>query len=576
MILDRVTEYAQSVVDGDVIAGRLHRLACERHLNDLEKSKVSGYMFYWDVEAADTILNFAEMLTIAEGSEPQQVELKGFQVFKLGSLFGWKNHRGFRRFRRSYISMARQNGKTFLNGIVGPYIAAFGGYNHGKLFTVATKKRQAKLAWNEMAKFIEIDDDLLELFKVTEWNSTIHCHETNSTIEALSKEAGLDDGFRSVYTSIDEIHQHRDGSIYQAISNGTRNLDETLISMITTRGKNLNSFAKEMDEYAINILEGRLEVDTFFADIHCIDEGDDYFDMSVVEKANPFLMSKESGLDEIQDAANEAQNMGGESYADYLVKVLNIWIENSDDAYIDTTKWKESATDLTLNDYRGRDAYVGLDLSSGGDLTTLTLEFEDIQDGGESEFFIHSHSFMPRGRIEEHKQSDLVPYDLWEQQGLITVTGGPQTFRNDYNFIINYLQELIDEYDINIQGIAIDPHNADGIMGDLEDFGAPVLVVNQSARFMNDATVDFRLLVKSGLIKYNRNQALLTWSMTNAKITLDSFGNIKVDKKSHRFQRIDPVDSVLDSHTMLIKSRPTETFNADSELEAYLKSMGWS
>lgn len=114
-----------------------------------------------------------------------------------------------------------------------------------------------------MAKFITIDDDLNELFKVQDYKSLITALETNCTIEALSKEAGLDDGFRSIYSSIDELHQHKDNKIYKAIYNGTRSLPETLVSMITTRGDKLNSFCKEMDDYCIKILQGVTTAEDF-------------------------------------------------------------------------------------------------------------------------------------------------------------------------------------------------------------------------------------------------------------------------------------------------------------------------
>lgn len=80
------------------------------------------------------------------------------------------------------------------NGIIGTYIAAFCGYQYGKLFTAATKKRQARLAWEEMSKFINIDPDLQELFSVKDYKSLIIAHETSCSIEGLSREAGLDDG----------------------------------------------------------------------------------------------------------------------------------------------------------------------------------------------------------------------------------------------------------------------------------------------------------------------------------------------------------------------------------------------
>ena len=90
-------------------------------------------------------------------------------------------------------------------------------------------------------KFITIDPDLNEYFSIKDYKSVIEALETYCTIEALSKEAGLDDGFRSIYSSIDEIHQHKDNKIYKALYNGTRALPETLVSMITTRGDKLKS-----------------------------------------------------------------------------------------------------------------------------------------------------------------------------------------------------------------------------------------------------------------------------------------------------------------------------------------------
>lgn len=84
------------------------------------------------------------------------------------------------------------------NGLMGTYVAGFCGYQFGKLFTVATKKNQARLAWEEMSRFIQADPDLSELFTIKDYKSVIEAHTTNSTITALSQESGLLDGFRSI------------------------------------------------------------------------------------------------------------------------------------------------------------------------------------------------------------------------------------------------------------------------------------------------------------------------------------------------------------------------------------------
>ena len=580
---DRVTAYARETLASgmyagtNLLAGELHLLACRRHLEDLKRERTEDFPYYWDADASERVLEYAETLTIAEGTEPKPVKLIPPQVFDIGCTFGWKKvSNDARRFRRRYKSISRQQGKTFENGILGTYIAGFAGYKHGKLFTVATKKRQARLAWEEMQKFISIDPDLGELFDVKDYKSTILATETLCSIEALSREAGLDDGFRAIFASIDELHQHKDNKIYKAIYNGTRSLLETLISMITTRGDKLNSFCKEMDDYAIKVLRGLTSAEDFFVDIYCLDPDDDIWDERNWSKSCPFTCMDEEKLATLRQDAQTARDMGGMELRDFLTKCLNLWVKNTDDQYIDPEAWKACGSDRTLADIVEdgfRDCYVGLDLSSGGDLTTLALEF----DLGDDQSYIYSHSFMPRGRLEEHVETDLAPYDVWESQGLITVTGGETSYMNDYEFIISHLKELRDRLGLNFLGIGVDPHNAAGVLQSLESFGCPVVMINQSARSLNDATVAVKLLVKGHQIEYDRKNELLTWSMVNAAITRNSFEEIKVDKKpGARFQRIDPVDAFIDAHALrLLNAEASAPVDVAEGLDDYLEMMGW-
>lgn len=571
----RATEYARQVLAGEVLCGSLHRLSCQRHLDNLKRQNTEGFPYYYDEEAAARVVNYAETLTIAEGTEAKTVRLIPSQMFDFSMLFGWKKVNGRRRFRRSYVSMARQNGKTFFNGITGTYIAGFSGYQHGKLFTVATKKRQARLAWEEMAKFVKVDPDLDELFDVKDYKSTIIASSTNCTIEALSREAGLDDGFRSIFSSIDELHQHKDNKIYKAIYNGTRSLPETLVSMITTRGDQLNSFCKEMDDYAKKVLKGLTTAEDFFIDIYCLDEGDDIWDENNWVKANPFLCRDPEKVATLRQDAQTARDMGGSELRDFITKCLNMWVKNTDDVFIDPDAWKACGSKRTLADIveaGHRDCWVGLDLSSGGDLTTLALEFP--LEG--EKFYVHSHSFMPRGRLEEHMETDLAPYDYWESLGLITVTGGATNYMNDYKFIVSYLADLKERFGLNFLGIGVDPHNAAGVMQDLESFGCPVVTITQSARNLNDATVAVQLLTKGGQFEYDERDELLTWSMTNAAIVRNSFEEIKVDKRpGARFKRIDPVDAFIDAHALMLLNKGDDAVDVSSMLDQYLAIMGW-
>lgn len=580
-MIDRVTEYARKVVNYEIVAGELHRLACKRHLDDLERQNTDEFPYYWDVEKSERILEYAETLTIGEGFEKRQVKLLGFQIFDMGCLFGWYNQKGKRRFRRSYESMARQNSKTFKNGIRGTYISAFSGYQYGKLFTAATKKRQARLAWEEMSKFIQSDEDLAGedissekcgIFAVKDYKSTIVANLTHCTIEALSKESGLDDGFRAIYASIDEYHQHKTNQIYKALYNGTKSLPETLISIITTRGEKINTPCFELDTYCCNILRRIAIAEDFYVDIYALDKGDDIWDPKNLIKANPFLAANEDTLKILIADMQTAKDMGGNEMRDFMVKSLNMWVNNTDVQLIDVEKWKKCGKNKTLEEMRGKQCYVGIDLSSGGDLTTISFEFPLENE----KFYLYSHSFMPKGRLEEHIETDVAPYDLWESKELITVTGGTNEYKNDYKFIINHLKEIILAYDLDLKAIGYDPHNADGFLSDLEEFGVTLLAITQSARFLNDATVDMQLNIKSEKIEYDIENELLSWSFSNAKVVHNSFGEIKVDKEPNaRTKRIDPVDACIDAHIAYMKLKKEETVNIDKEMENYLNMMNW-
>ena len=342
--------------------------------------------------------------------------------------------------------------------------------------------------------------------------------------------------------------------------------------MITTRGSKLNSFCKEMDDYAIKVVKGVTSAEDMFVDIYALDEKDDIWDEANWIKANPFLCTTKSGMESLRNDAQTARDMGGSELRDFLVKSMNMWVQNTDDNYIDIDKWNDCADERTLEDFRGKTCYVGLDLSSGGDLTTIALEFPE----GDERLYWYSHSFMPRGRLEEHIETDLAPYDLWESKELITVTGGMGDFKNDYRYILKHLRDLKEEYELDFAAVGIDPHNADGILADLEDFGCPVVIVTQSAKNLHDATTDIQLLVKSEKVSYHKENELLTWSFANAATVMNSFGEIKIDKKPRqRFKRIDPVDACVDAHYVYMKTNGGEQVNYEDELDSYLSMMGW-
>ncbi|CEN77440.1 terminase large subunit [Paraclostridium sordellii] len=573
MNLDRVTQYAVDVVEGRIVAGRYAILACQRHLDDLEKSKLAPYKYEFDIEKANDILDFAETLTIAEGEEEIPVNLEGFQVFILGCLNGWVTKgTGYRRFRTSYVQLGRQNGKSFLNGILGTYYGAFSGYKYGQLYCTATKSDQAKIVLNEMIKFINSDEDLSEFFKVKEHDNTIIALNTNSIIRALGRDTKSIDGFRPLLGIVDEYHAHKNNQMYKLLEGGTRKMKQCLISVITTAGFELNCPCFKLYEYCKNILENVFTNDAQFVYIAEMDEEDDIWDYKNWIKANPLVCKDKEDLENLKKVGDSARDMGGDDLRDFLTKALNIWIQFTDDQYIKPKFWKECESERTLEDFRGQKCYAGLDLSSGGDLTSLALVFVYYIDGVKK-YYVHSHSFIPKMRVEEHIKSDDAPYDLWIKSKLLTVTESLGGIKTDYKYIIKYLKDLIEKYDLKIEQLGYDPHNADTFLSDLEELGFDCIEIYQTHKWLNDPTEDFELEVRAKNIEYNKENELLSWSALNAKTVSNPNGEIKIDK-DRRNKRIDPIDAIIDAYKLAFKEE--RLVNVNESVDRYLDMMGWN
>ncbi|MBG9829840.1 terminase large subunit [Bacillus wiedmannii] len=571
--MNRVTQYALDVLEGREIAGKYVKLACQRHLDDLEKSKLAPFVYYFDEEKADRLLEYAETLTIGEGEEAEPLILAEFQAFIFGSLHGWVHKEtGYRRFRSSYVQVGRQNGKSLMNGVLGTYYSNFDGYNYAQVYCTATKQDQANIVLKEMIKFIESDEDLSECFKVKEYKNTIEALVTNGVVRALGRDTESIDGFRSYLGIVDEYHKHPTNQMYKLLEGGTTKLKECLISVITTAGFDLNSPCYELYEDCCRLLEGVYEDDKQFVYIAQLDKDDDIWDSSNWIKANPLVARDEEGIETLSTMASAAKRRGGSELRNFLTKHLNIWVQFTDNQYMNMEHWKKCASDLDLEDFRRRECYIGLDLSSGGDLTSLGAIFPYLKEEVKN-YFIHSHSFIPKNRVEEHIKTDNAPYDIWIRDGLLTVTETLGGIKTDYKYIIAYLKRIVEEYELIINVIAYDPHNADAFLSDLEELGYNSIMIVQSAKNLNDATTDFRLEVEAENVQYNRKNRLLTWSVANAKTVSNSFGEIKIDKHLKE-KRIDPIDAIMDAYKMAMKGEAALNLS-QYVTDENLDKLGW-
>lgn len=556
---DRAILYAESVTNRTISrpVGNSEVLTAQRFLTDLERQGTEAFPFVYDEKKAGHILGFAENLILTEGEEPQPFRAADFQAFILENWNGWVlKDTTNRRFRTSYIQVGRQNGKSVLNSIPALYYGNFAGYKYPQIYCVATKELQAKIVMKECYKFIKADRELAGtkthpgLFTIQDYKSEILCNLSEGSIKALGRDTDSIDGFRPFFASVDEYHKHKTNQMYKLLTDGDKKMKSCLVSIITTAGFDLNSPCKTEYDYAINILNGFEDNAhfVFIAEPDAADiEGEGIYSESIWPKAHP-LWTPET-LISLRGDARQAREKGGEDLLDFQTKDLNLWVSATPNGYINKAHWNECACDLTLEDMRGCRCILGLDLSSGGDLTAGVLEFP-LKDGN---YFISGHAFMPSARLMEHEKSDKAAYREWAQEEQLDLTETLGGYKTDYKYIFSYYKELVSRYELKLLGIAYDPHNADAFLQDLDEFGCDLVSINQSAKSLNDATDDFRNSVDAHKILHSRNNTLLTWCFFNATLTSNSFKEIKIDKE-HRTSRIDAADAAIDAHKLMMTS----------------------
>lgn len=566
--MDRTTEYAKLVVNKKKIAGRKEYLACERHLQDLKRK---NFDYKFNKELAEKAINIINELVIGEGEEQQKLSTRGFQNFIIGSLFGWvKKKTKERRFREAYIQVGRQNGKSILSGAMANQFATFSGYKLGRIFCAATKQEQANIVWDEIAKFIRSDNDLQEMYKITEHERTIKSFVTGNVIKSLGRDTKSADGFRSILAICDELHAHPNNQMYKLMLDGQINVDGALTLAITTAGFNLNGFCFEQYKFCEKVLEKVIDKESLFIFICEMDKDDDIWDYNNWAKSNPYLLFNSDNtinkdmVARLAEKAVEAKEKGGADLLNFMTKHLNYWVTNGVGGFVDLQKFKECESDVTVEEMKGKECYLGIDLSSGGDLTSISLVFPLEHE----KIYIYSHSFMPELRLAEHEKTDDVPYRMWVSKGLLTLTSGAFGVKTDYKFIINHLKELIEKYEIKILEVGYDSHNASVFLQDLDFLACDLTEIKQSAKSLNDATKDFQLSVKANQLLYDKENDLLKWSIANATTTSNSFGEIKIDKQAQKY-RIDPVDAVIDAWKIMLVNK--NEYSADSEFDDWFE-----
>src|SRR5699024_7630456 len=80
--IDRTSDYARKIINGEILASKKNIQSAERHIKDMN---LKVFKYHFDVEKANKVINFIEKLPVPKTME--QMELKQFQCYIIGSLF---------------------------------------------------------------------------------------------------------------------------------------------------------------------------------------------------------------------------------------------------------------------------------------------------------------------------------------------------------------------------------------------------------------------------------------------------------------------------------------------------------
>ena len=574
---EEIIQYCHDCISGVIPSGKKHVWACERFLRDLERIGTPEFPYIWDEQRADKIVKWFALLKHTKGAlAGTPIILTPWQKFRECQIYGWIHREtGRRRFRKAFTEVARKNAKSQMEAGEALYeLGITSSQNHevNEIYTAGVKRDQSKIVFDEC--------DLMTKGTLirSKFNFKRDCIEhlkTGSFIKALSKEDGKSgDGTNPAFLIIDEYHQHPTTDFYDlALGSNTK---EPLLSIITTAGKDLTypCYTQEYD-YCSKLLDPSVDVhnDEYFVDICEADPGDDIGSEDTWKKANPIRGYFAEGLQKIKGDYEVAKQIPEKMIA-FLTKVLNMWVQAKDNGYMDMAKWKACEVKELPIDVTGHPVYVGFDVSSKIDLTSVAFIIPyqstdlDAQGNPVVKYVMWTHSFIPTAdKLREHIIKDKMPYDAWERLGYLTLTNTPIV---DQNFVMKYIVDECEKYNLDIQCLCFDPANASKLMTDLSDQGYTVEEVFQSHKSLNESTQGFREQVFAGNVAYTHNP-LLNYAMSNAVIRTNN-GLIKIDKDATT-KRIDPIDATLAAFKLALY-HDFEAENINDYVAKFLEGIG--
>jgi phage terminase large subunit-like protein len=534
-----ILEYWNAIKEGELIVSKRVYRQYERLVDEIHNPK----QYIFDEAKANKPIEFIERFCKHSKGEwaGKPIKLELFQKAYIAALFGFIDKgTGLRRFRESLFYVARKNGKTTMLAGLAAYMLIADGEGGAEVYSIASKRDQARILFDETQNMIQQSPDLSKHIKKRK--SDLYFPLTMSKLMPLAKNSNTLDGLNSSMVIIDELHSIADRNLYEVMKQSQSARQQPILIMITTAGTVRENIFDDMYSYACNVVDGKFEDASFLPILYELDEKKEWTDPAAWQKANPALgaIKKLDDLErKVEKAKNNPNDINGVLTKDFNVRdtVKSAWL-TFDDINNEET--------FDIEQFRNCYAIGGADLSVTTDLSCATLLMVDKDT---QKRFIHQMYWLPRDSFEKRVQMDKIPYDKWLEQGLLRLCNGNSI---NYGDITAWFLEMLNNYGITPLWIYYDSYSAKYWVEEMEQHGFKMVRCIQGAKTLSLPMQQMGADLQAKKINYN-NSPILKWCLTNTGIETDRNGNIVPVKNQAAKMRIDGTASMLDAYVGLFE-----------------------
>ena len=503
------------------------------------KDQTGRYIF--DKGKAERPIQFIEKFCRHSKGEwaGRPVKLELFQKAFISALYGFiDTETGYRQYKEAFFLVGRKNGKSTLAAGLALYELLADGEPGAECYSIATKKDQAKIIFDEVLHMVQQSPHLKRHLKKRK--TDLYSPTTFSKMQALGRNSDSLDGLNASFVVVDELHGIKDRNLYDVMKQSQSARRQPLLLMITTAGTVRESIYDNIYDYACKVVDGTFKDDHFLPVIYELDSAKEWQQPETWEKANPSL-GKIKKLSDIQQKVERAKQNAAD-LPSVLCKDFNIR-QNSFRSWLTFEDVNnESAFDLA--DFKGGYFIGGTDLSQTGDLTAATAL---LMKPGDSNIYISQMYFLPGDLLNDRVEKEKIPYNIWHNAGLVRLCSGN---RINYSDVTAWFNELVELHGINPYIIGYDAWSATYWRQEMESEGFNLQPIRQGAKTLSLPMQTLEQDLKAKKIIYNNNP-ILKWCLTNTAIEVDRNGNITPKKALSPKQRIDGTASLLDAYTVL-------------------------